>query len=119
MRGCSFLQRPWIGRAGGVVAGTAPRCPRPKQIRQDPAVPWITVPAWGSGQIHRFEVKTLSDVRWLGSGNRNVRLVVIRPLSYRPRKGARRFSRDPGDLLCTGPERAVGKLLQSFLWRWE
>ena len=93
--------------------------PTPEQIRQDPAIPWITVPAWGSGEVHRFEAKTLSDVRWLGSGNRNVRLVVIRPLSYRPRKGARLLYRDPVYLLCTDPELALGQLLQSFLWRWD
>ena len=69
--------------------------------------------------MHRFEAKTLSDVRWLGSGNRNVRLVVIRPLSYRPRKGARLLYRDPVYWLCTDPELALGQLLQFFLWRWE
>jgi hypothetical protein len=93
--------------------------PTPEQIRQDPALPWISVPAWGSGQVHRFEVKTLSPLRWLGSGDRDVRLVVIRPLAYRPRKGAPLLYRDPVYLVCTDPDLPLGQLLQSFLWRWE
>ena len=93
--------------------------PTPEQIRQDPNIPWITVPAWGSGQVHRFEVKTLAPVRWLGSGDRDVRLVVIRPLAYRPRKGAPLLYRDPVYLVCTDPDLPLGQLLQSFLWRWE
>lgn len=93
--------------------------PTPEQIRQDSTLPWITVPAWGSGQIHRFEVKTLAPIRWSGSGERNVRLVVIRPLAYRPRKGARLLYRDPVYLVCTDPDLPLGQLLQSFLWRWE
>lgn len=93
--------------------------PTPEQIRQDPTIPWIAVPAWGAGQIHRFEVKTLSPVRWAGSGEKNVRLVVIRPLAYRPRRRARLLYRDPVYLLCTDPDLPLGQLLQSFLWRWE
>ena len=102
-------RRRWYGEA----------LPTPEQIRQDPTLPWITVPAYGSGQVHRFEVKTLAPVRWRGSGDRNVRLVVIRPLAYRPRKGARLLYRDPVYLVCTDPDLPLGQLLQSFLWRWE
>ena len=102
-------RRPWYGDP----------LPTPEQIRQDPSLPWITVPAWGSGQIHRFEVKTLAPVRWAGSGRKDVRLVVIRPLAYRPRKRARLLYRDPVYLVCTNPELPLGQLLQSFLWRWE
>jgi hypothetical protein len=102
-------RRRWYGEA----------LPTPEQIRQDTTLPWVTVPAWGSGLVHRFEVKTLSPVRWLGSGNRNVRLVVVRPLAYRPRKGAHLKYRDPVYLICSDPQLPLGQLLQSFLWRWE
>jgi hypothetical protein len=96
-----------------------PPLPTPEQIRQDPAIPWVVVPAWGSGQVHRFDVKTLSPVRWQGAGDRDVRLVAIRPLAYRPRKGASLRYRDPVYLVCTDPDLPLGQLLQSFLWRWE
>lgn len=75
--------------------------------------------AFGAGKRHEFEVKTLAAVRWLGTGDRDVRLLVVRPLAYRPRKGARLLYRDPVYLLCTDPQLPLDQLLQAYLWRWE
>jgi len=93
--------------------------PTPEQIRRDETVPWITVKAFAAGTTHSFEIKTLTPVRWLGTGQRDARLVVVRPLSYRPNKGSRLLYRDPVYLLCTDPQLPLDRLLQSYLWRWE
>ena len=93
--------------------------PTPEKIRQDESIPWITVEAFAAGKIHMFEVKTVASVRWLGTGQQNVRLVVIRPLAYRPRKGSPLLYRHPAYLICTDPELPLDRLLQSYLWRWE
>jgi len=93
--------------------------PTPEQIRRDESLPWSTVTAFAAGKLHSFEVKTVAPVRWLGSGDANTRLVVIRPLSYRPRKGAHLLYRNPVYLLCTDPDLPLDRLLQSYLWRWE
>lgn len=93
--------------------------PTPEQIRQDAAIPWETVTAFAAGKIHSFEVKTVAPVRWLGTGAADVRVVVVRPLAYRPRKGSRLLYRNPAYLLCTDPELPLDRLLQSYLWRWE
>lgn len=93
--------------------------PTPEQIRQDGSIPWITVSAFAAGKTHSFEIKTVSPVRWLGTGERDVRLVVVRPLAYRPRKESRLLYRDPVYLLCTDPQLPLDRLLQSYLWRWE
>jgi len=93
--------------------------PTPQQIRQDESISWTTVQAFAAGKNHSFEVKTIAPVRWLGTGEQNVRLVVVRPLAYRPRKGSRLLYRDPVYLLCTNPELPLDRLLQSYLWRWE
>lgn len=93
--------------------------PTPERIRQDDAFPWITVHAFAAGKTQAFEVKTLAPVRWLGTGATDVRLVVVRPLAYRPRKGARLLYRNPVYLLCTDPDLSLERLLQSYLWRWE
>lgn len=93
--------------------------PSPEQMRQDPSIPWIEVKAWAAGQLQSFELKTCSPVRWRGTGARDVRIVVIRPLAYRPRKGARLLYRDPVYLVCSDPGLPLQRLLQAFVWRWE
>ena len=93
--------------------------PTPEQIRQDETLPWTTVSAWAAGKVHAFEVKTMAAVRWAGTGDRDARLVVVRPLAYRPRQGARLLYRHPVYLLCTDPSLPVETLLQAYLWRWE
>lgn len=92
--------------------------PTPEQIRQDDSVPWSAVKAFCAGGIHSFEIKT-APVRWVGTGAQDARLVVIRPLAYRPRKGSRLLYREPVYLICTDPLLPVDKLLQAYLWRWK
>lgn len=93
--------------------------PTPEQIRQDETIPWSSVTAFAAGKTHSFEVKTVAPVRWLGTGAADVRVVVVRPLAYRPRKGAHLLYRNPVYLLCTDPDLPLERLLQSYLWRWE
>jgi len=95
------------------------RLPTPEQIRQSDEYPWQQVEAFAAGKLHVFDIKTLSDIRWKGTGGSDVRLVIIRPLAYRPRKGAKLLYRDPAYLLCDDPALPLDKLLQSYLWRWE
>lgn len=59
----------------------------PEKIRQDDSIPWQEVKAFAAGKRHTFEVKVVSRVRWRGTGNRDIQLIVIRPLAYRPKKG--------------------------------
>ncbi len=91
----------------------------PEQIRADNEIPWQTVQAFAAGTTHSFEVKTVGPLRWLGTGNRDARVVIIRPLAYRPRKGAHLLYRNPVYLLCTDLELPLERLLQAYLWRWE
>lgn len=93
--------------------------PTPEQIRQDDTFAWHTVQAFAAGKTHSFDVKTVAPVRWLGTGATDARLVIVRPLAYRPRKGARLLYRNPVYLLCTDPNLPLERLLQSYLWRWE
>jgi hypothetical protein len=93
--------------------------PTPEKMRQDESIPWIKVAAFASGTSHTFEVKTIAPVRWLGTGETDVRLVIVRPLAYRPRKGAKLLYRNPVYLVCTDPQLPLERLLQSYVWRWE
>jgi hypothetical protein len=93
--------------------------PTPEQIRQDPQIPWITVQACSSGKLRDFEVKTLGPVRWRAAGEMDLRLVVIRPVGYRLRKGARRLYTRPAYLICTDPHLSLKDLIQQYIWRWD
>lgn len=93
--------------------------PTPEQIRRDESIPWETVQAFAAGERHCFEIKSIAPVRWLGTGSQDIRLVIVRPLAYRPRKGSRLLYRNPVYLVCTDPHLPLDRLLQSYLWRWE
>ena len=93
--------------------------PTPEHIRQDDAIPWVQVEAYAAGKRHLFDVKTIPAARWAGTGKRTVQVLVVRPLAYRPRKGARLLYRKPAYLLCTDPTLPLSQLLQAYLWRWE
>ena len=93
--------------------------PTPEEIRQDSTIPWITVRARASGKWRDFEVKTVGPVRWRAAGEMDLRLVVIRPIGYRLRTGARRLYTQPAYLICTDPELPLEDLLQEYIWRWD
>ena len=94
------------------------RLPTPEQIRRDESLPWQSVPAFAAGKVHNFRLKTMS-VRWKPAGGRDLRLVVIEPLAYRPTLASRVRYRDPAYLICTDPDMPLDRLLQSYVWRWE
>lgn len=93
--------------------------PTPEQVRQDTSIPWITVRVRASGKWRDFEVKTLAPVRWRAAGEMDLRLVVIRPVGYRLRTGARKLYTQPAYLICTDPDLPLQDLLQEYIWRWD
>jgi hypothetical protein len=93
--------------------------PSPEALRQDNTVAWIEVEGFAAGKIHRFRVKTLGPVRSAMTGARDLRVLVIAALGYRPRKGSRLLYRQPAYLLCTDAQLPLEELLQAYLWRWD
>jgi hypothetical protein len=53
------------------------------------------------------------------AGEMDLRLVVIRPVGYRLRSGARKLYTQPAYLICTDPLLALEDLLQEYIWRWD
>jgi hypothetical protein len=93
--------------------------PTPDGLRVDDATPWRDVPAFASGKIHAFRVKTLGPVLWPKAGpDLPLRLVVIAPVSYRLRAGSRLLYRQPAYLICTDPNLPLAEVVQDYLWRW-
>ena len=93
--------------------------PTPEQLRQDETIPWQPVEAFAAGQRHCFKIKTLAPVLWRKSGvERPLRVIVIAPLGYRLRKGAKLLYRQPAYIICTDPDLPIETVLQNYLWRW-
>ena len=94
--------------------------PTPEQIRQDPAIPWKTVRVFAAGRYFDVRIKSIAPVLWRPAGaKREMRLIIIEPLAYRPRAGAKLLYRDPGYLVCTDITLDDQDIVQWFLWRWE
>jgi len=96
-------------------------CPTPDQIRQDDErFPWQTVRIHAAGADHDCRIKVLDRVLWAPAGpQRILRLVIIAPLRYRPRKGACLLYRDPAFLICTDLSLSPQQMVQFYFWRWD
>lgn len=94
--------------------------PTPKQILNDASFPFVEVRAFAAGQMRDFQVKVLDNLFWRKAGpDRPLRLIVIKPLGYRLRKGAKLLYRDPAFLICTNLHLSIEFLLQAYVYRWE
>jgi len=94
--------------------------PTPEQIRQSDDFSWQEVAGWASGKKHMFNVKIVKSLKWRCAGQKEtLQLVVIRPLSYRLKKGGKLLYRQPAYLICMDNDLEIEILLQAYLWRWE
>ena len=107
------------GVSRGRIKFYGAQLPTPEQTRQDDNILWNKVTAFAAGKSHEFNVKIMSPVRWKSTKDRDVLIVIIRPLAYRPRKGGKLHYRDPGYLICSDPNLPIEQILQAYLWRWE
>jgi hypothetical protein len=96
-----------------------PQCPTPDEIRNSDLVPWQTIRIHAAGADHDCRVKVVTNLRWVPAGPRPLCLIIIAPLAYRSRKGARLLYRDPAFLICTDLELALAEAVQFYFWRWD
>ena len=93
--------------------------PTPEELRKDESIPWQEVRAFAAGKLHTFRIKTICPVLWPKAGSgMPLRLVVIAPLDYRLRAGAKLLYRQPAYLICTDPNMPLAEVVQDYLWRW-
>lgn len=93
--------------------------PTLEELRQDAAIPWQPVQTYLAGQHILVDCKELQPIRWRAARGRDLRLVIIRPLAYRPAVGRHLLYRHPVYLICTDPALPLDRLVQAYLWRWE
>jgi hypothetical protein len=96
-----------------------PQAPTPEELRADEQTPWQHISAFAAGKRHQFRIKALGPVLWRKSGAAlPLRVLVIAPLGYRLRAGARLLYRQPAFIICSDPQMPLEKVLQYYLWRW-
>ena len=94
--------------------------PTPEQVRTDESMPWQTIPISISGVPHSMRVKIVRNLLWRTAGLLlTLQLVVIAPLAYRLRKGAKLLYRKPAFLICTDSQFDVLPLLNGYVQRWD
>lgn len=94
--------------------------PTPESLLKDDSIPWSKVQVWASGKNHDCEYKTITSIQWRKAGPcRLLRLIVLRPLSYRLTAHSRLLYRQPAYLICTDPEMPLQTVIQDYFWRWD
>lgn len=93
--------------------------PTPEQIRQSDDYSYQSVNTWAAGKMRTFDVKVVKNVRWRKSGDKNLMLIIIRPVSYRLTKKSKLLYRDPAYLISTDQEMEVALQVQAYIRRWE
>jgi hypothetical protein len=94
--------------------------PTPDQVRTDDSEPWQTMAFSHSGVSHQLRYKRRQNLLWRTAGvGRVLQLIVIAPLGYRPRKGAKVLYREPAFLICTDPELDPRQIIEAYFQRWD
>jgi len=92
--------------------------PTPQEIQSDGS-PWTEAAASTGNGRHVFGLKSVTGVRSKLTGDKDVKVVIVRPLRYRLSKGKRLLYRDAAYLICTDPDMPDAEILQTYLKRWE
>ena len=92
----------------------------PESVRQDESIPWQSVKVFGAGRIHDCDIKEVTPLLWRKTGaDRQLRLIVIRPLAYRRSSTSRLLYRQPAYLITTDLTSPAQELVQAYFWRWD
>jgi len=96
------------------------RAPTPEELRKDESTKWEKINVYAAGKMHEMKIKTLGPVLWRAAGyDKPLLLIVIKPLTYRPRKGSRLLYRRPAYLLCSDPDMSPAEAVKAYVWRWD
>ena len=114
-----IFSRPADGRTGrGRKKYYGDALPTPHEIQSDGS-PWAEATASTGNGRHVFGLKSVTGVRSKLTGDKDVKVVIVRPLRYRLGKGKRLLYRDAAYLICTDPDMSDAEILQTYLKRWE
>jgi len=92
----------------------------PQQVHQDDTRPWQQTQIFYGCKRRTLRYKEVRDLYWRhASGRIPLRLLVVAPTPYRPRKSGRIYYRQPAYLLTTDGHSSAQPLLQIYFDRWQ
>ena len=92
----------------------------PEAVRKDENIRWKITSIFHGGRFRKVQYKEVTNVLWRkGSGQRLLRLFVIRPIPYRKTLNSKTLYRQPAYLLCTDLKKKSKQLLQIYFDRWQ
>jgi hypothetical protein len=92
----------------------------PEETRQDDKISWKACTIYHGGEWRKVEYKEVDKVYWqTGAKKQALKLLVLRPISYRRTKSGKLLYRQPAYLLTTDLRRGSEKLIQAYFDRWE
>jgi hypothetical protein len=116
----SLMPDPALTKSRGRRLRYGADAPTPDQVRTDDSEPWQTMAFVHSGISHQLRYKRRQNLLWRTAGvGQLLQLIVIAPLAYRPRKGAKLLYRDPAYLICTDPELDPRQIIEAYFQRWD
>ena len=114
---CSGLI-PQTQKARGRRLCYGPPAPTPEQVRTDDS-PWQTLTFLHHDVPHQLRFKRRTGLMWRAAGaHPTLQLIVVAPLAYRLRKGAKLLYRQPAFLLCTDPHLDPRTIIETYFQRW-
>ena len=94
--------------------------PTPEQMLADESVSSVTTILSAGGRVHVLRYKVIENVCWpKATRGTPVRLILLKPLGYRLRKGGKLLYRQPAFPLAAGEPADIETLIRAYLARWE
>jgi hypothetical protein len=97
-----------------------PDLPTPLEYLHDVNLPWQSRDVFVAGKMRTLHYKEVPVLCWPKvTGERQMRLIVIKAPGYRLRKGSKLLYREPAFLITTDLTTAAAELIAAYLARWE
>ncbi len=94
--------------------------PTPKEYLANEAEPCQVLRVWACGQWRDLRYKVMQRVCWpSGLKDQKVRIILLKPMGYRLRKGSKLLYRQPAYLITTDLTSPIATLIAAYLARWE
>lgn len=94
------------------------KAPTPEELRQDDKIAWRETAVYVGEHCCRVKYKSLGKVLWKTAQGKEVRILVINGLPYRPAGAKKKSYREPAYLVYLGPDSLADEfLVQWYIWR--